>query len=125
MHRRKSAIRGKLIIILALLFIVLGCGQEKQNEKVKFSRKEWLQGDRRMRGKMVDNIIEDSILIGKSKMEVLDLLGNPGDTTGNFSYQVDIGLKTGPLGLGGVWLFDLNIRFDTLENKVLEVSCRD
>lgn len=58
-------------------------------------------------------------------MEVLDLLGDQGDTTGNFNYQVDIGLRTGPLGLGGVWLFDLNIYFDTLENKVFEVRCND
>ena len=74
---------------------------------------------------MVDNIIENSVLIGKSKIEVLNLLGNQGDTTGNLRYPVDIGLKIGPFGLGGMWPFDLNIHFDTLENKVSEVRCND
>ncbi|MBK8482785.1 MAG: hypothetical protein IPL31_00115 [Saprospiraceae bacterium] len=114
-----------LIFTLPLLLTVFGCGQENQNEKIKFNREEWLHGDWRTRGKMVDNIIEDSTLIGKSKMEVLSLLGEQGDTTDNFSYQVDIGLKTGPFGLGGVWLFDLNIHFDTLTNIVFEVRCND
>lgn len=117
--------KRNLIFILPLLFTAFGCGQQKGNEKVEFSQEEWLNGDRRTRGRMVDNIIEDSILIGKSKMEVLNLLGDQGDTTGNFSYQVDIGLKTGPFGLGGVWLFDLNVHFDTLTNKAFEVRCND
>ena len=114
-----------LIFITPFLLIVLGCVQEKQNEKIKFNKEVWLQGDWRTRGKMVDNIIEDSILIGKSKKEVLNLLGDQGDTIGNFGYFVDIGLKSGPFGLGGIWLFNLNIHFDTLENKVLEVRCND
>ena len=76
-------------------------------------------------GKMVGEIINDSLLIGKSKSEVITLLGDQGDTSGNFSYTVDIGLKTGPFGLGGVWLFDLNIHFDTLTRKVIEVKCND
>jgi hypothetical protein len=74
---------------------------------------------------MVDNIINDSILIGKSKVEVLNLLGDQGDTVGNLSYQVDLGLKTGITGLGGKWLFNLNIHFDSLRNKVYKVSCND
>jgi hypothetical protein len=74
---------------------------------------------------MVENMIEDSILIGKSKMEVLELLDDQGGTSGNFSYPVDLGLQTGPFGLGGVWMFDLNIQFDTLTHKVIAVSCND
>ncbi len=92
---------------------------------MKFNQVEWAQGDMSVRGKMVDNIIEDSILIGKSKNEVIDLLGEQGDTTGNFSYGVDIGLKTGPFDLGGTWPFDLNIYFDSLSKKVIEVRCKD
>ncbi len=108
-----------------MLLVVFSCGQNNEDEKMKFNREEWLKGDRRTRGKMVHSIIEDSILIGKSKVEVLNLLGDQGDTAGNFSYQVDLGLKTGPLGLGGIWPFDLNIDFDTLKNKVFYVRCND
>ncbi len=94
-------------------------------KKIDFNQEQWLHGDYRIRGKMVDNIIEDRILIGKSKIEVLKLLGDQGNTAGSFSYQVDIGLKTGPFGLGGVWPFYLNIHFDTLKNRVFEVRCND
>ena len=117
--------KKNLTLFLLLFFIVMGCRQDKQTEKLKFNREEWLHGDIRTRGKMVDNIIEDSMLIGKSKSEVLTLLGDQGDTTGNFSYPVDIGLKTGPFGWGGIWPFDLNIHFDTLSSKVIEVRCND
>jgi hypothetical protein len=113
------------ILPLFLILIVLACKQENQDEKIQFNREAWLQGDSRTRGKMVDDIIEDSILIGKSKREVLHLLGDDVDTSGNFSYPVDLGLKTGPFGLGGMWPFDLNIHFDTLTNKVFEVTCND
>jgi hypothetical protein len=117
--------KRNLIIIMPLFLFVIGCRQEKQTERLKFNREQWLHGDIRTRGEMVDNIIEDSLLIGKSKSEVLTLLGEQGDTNGNFSYQVDIGLKTGPFGLGGIWPFDLNIHFDTLSSKVIKVGCND
>jgi hypothetical protein len=117
--------KGNLTFIAPLIFIAMGCNHNKQIEKLEFNSNEWLNGDIRSRGKMVDNIIEDSILIGKSKSEVLALLGSQGDTTGNFSYPVDIGLTLGPFGLGGIWPFDLNIHFDTLTNKVIEVRCND
>lgn len=114
-----------LIIVLAYIFSTFGCIEENQHDKVVFNKEEWLNGNESIRGKMVDNIINDSILIGKSKIEVLNLLGDQTDTTGNLSYQVDLGLKTGILGLGGAWLFNLNIHFDTIQNKVFEVRCND
>lgn len=120
-----------IFIIVLITGLLLGFGffkyseQNKIRESIKFNRDEWLHGDIITRGKMVDNIIEDSILIGKSRSEILNLLGEQRDTTGNFSYQVDIGLTTGPFGLGGVWLFNLNIHFDPLTNKVVEVRCND
>jgi hypothetical protein len=117
--------KRNLTLILLLFFIVIGCRQNKQTERLKFNRGEWLHGDIRTRGKMVDYIIEDSILIGKSKSEVLSLLGDQGETNGNFSYPVDIGKTTGPFGWGGIWPFDLNIHFDTLSNKAIEVRCND
>lgn len=116
---------SRLSIFSFTILLILGCSEPKTNEKMKFNPVEWAQGDVRVRRKMVENIIEDSILIGKSKKEVIALLGDQGDTTGNFSYAVDIGLKTGPFGLGGMWPFDLNIHFDSLSNKVTEVRCND
>ena len=117
--------KSRLTYSLLILFIVIGCQQQKQEDKMKFNKEEWIRGDIRTRGRMVNDIIEDSILIGKSKKEIVNLLGEQGDTTANFSYQVDIGLRTGPFGLGGVWPFTLNIHFDTLNSKVIDVKCTD
>jgi hypothetical protein len=115
----------KNYVIFMLCFTVWGCRQEKQPETIRFNRDQWLSGDIRTRGKMVDRLIKDSLLIGKSKKEIINLLGEQKDTTGSFSYQVDIGLNSGPLGLGGKWLFDLNIHFDPSSNKVIAVQCND
>jgi len=94
---------------------------------INFDKAKWSSGDRRIRGEMVDKMISDSILIGKSKSEVLQLLGSPtaSDTTSPLVYEVDLGLKNGPLGLGGTWLFFMSVQFDTTTNKVNDVWCRD
>jgi hypothetical protein len=92
-----------------------------------FNQANWLNGDRRIRGEMVDKMISDSILIGKSKSDVLQLLGDPtaSDTTSPLVYEIDFGAKTGPLGLGGTWLFYMTVQFDSISNKVNDVWCRD
>lgn len=115
----------KLLIILCPLLVICGCSDLTTNDRLKFDPVQWANGDIRVRGKMVDNIIDDSLLIGKTKKQVIDLLGEQGDPSGNFSYTVDLGLKTGPMGLGGKWLFSLNIHFDTINKKVYEVRCND
>ncbi len=94
---------------------------------LNFDKAKWLNGDRRVRGEMVDKLIADSILIGKSKSDVLQMLGSPtaSDTTSPLVYEVDLGKKNGPLGLGGTWLFFMTVHFDTTTNKVNEVWCRD
>lgn len=92
-----------------------------------FDSSKWKNGDRKIRGEMVDKMISDSILIGKSKSDVLQLLGSPtaSDLTSPFVYEVELGKKTGPLGLGGTWLFFMTVQFDTTTNKVNDVWCRD
>lgn len=105
--------------------MLLGCSGDMLNDKIEFNNDDWINGDIQTRGRMVDDIIQDSILIGKSKKEVLALLGSQHDTTGNFSYKVDIGLRTGPFGLGDIWSFNLNVHFDSTNNKAIEVSCND
>jgi hypothetical protein len=117
------------LVFVSIIFIVLsGCaGRNDGLEKLPFNKEEWLKGDRRVRGQMVDNLIADSLLIGKSKSDVVELLGDPtaSDTTGPIVYIVDPGLKTGPRGVGGTWLFYLTVQFDSLTNRVFEVHCGD
>jgi outer membrane protein assembly factor BamE (lipoprotein component of BamABCDE complex) len=86
--------KTRLLLAFTLLLLLLGCAETNRMDNVKFNQEEWSIGDYRTRGNMVENMIEDSILIGKSKMEVLELLGDQGGTSGNFSYPVDLGLQT-------------------------------
>ncbi len=88
----------------------------------------WRNGDRRSRGAMVHDLEIHGRLLGMTKPAVLALLGPPdaSDTTGYaFDYAVDLGLRTGPWGLGGTWLFFITVHFDTAEMRAVEVSTRD
>ena len=116
-------IKYYIIFLIAILFSC--CKSEP--EKIKFNKAQWLQGDWKTRGKMVNNIIDDSLLIGINKTQVIELLGTPtaSDTIGHLSYVVDIGLTVGPIGMREVWLFYLGVQFDTTSNKVVFVRCSD
>lgn len=77
---------------------------------------------------MVDDLEKRQLLIGATKQEVLAQLGAPdaSDTLGfRLAYDVDLGLRTGPWGLGGTWLFNTTVRFDTLSGTACEVRTHD
>lgn len=77
---------------------------------------------------MVDDLEKRQLLIGATKQEVFAQLGAPdaSDTLDfRFAYDVDLGLRTGPWGLGGTWLFNTTVRFDTLSGKACEVRTHD
>lgn len=65
----------KLIVQISLVIFLYGCGPTKEDaEKFEFSK--W-KTDEHSRYTMVNDIIENDLLLGKSKEEVLQLLGNP------------------------------------------------
>ena len=71
---------------------------------------------------------QSGILMGRTKAQVIQLLGMPdaSDTTGfDLEYAVDIGLRTGPLGLGGSWLFFTHARIDSVTARVVSVRTSD
>lgn len=81
-----------------------------------------------MRGSMSDDIVSDSILMRKTKTEVIELLGQPDSPTDSFNqyyWTIDRGLRVGPLGSGGPWLFQLIVNFDSIDSKVNDVAIRD
>jgi hypothetical protein len=117
----------KVLFAFLAIIVLQGCTGRNDDEHLDFSHEQWLQGDWRIRGKMVNSIIDDSILFGKSKPEVINLLGEPtaGDTIGLIVYVVDIGKKVGPFGMGGTSPFYMTVQFDSVTNKVSDVWCRD
>jgi hypothetical protein len=112
-------------ILLALLVLVAAGCIERDAEHIPFNREDWINGDWRTRGKMVDHLIRDSLLIGKTSEEVEQLLGEQDEECESLSFPVDIGLRTGPLGIGGTWLFSLNVIVDTTSCRVIDVRCTD
>lgn len=114
--------------VLVALYLTGRIGKSDRITDRSFDPVEWKRGDRRTRGAMVDDLETRSLLVGKDKPAVIALLGMPdaSDTTGrSLDYAVDIGLRTGPWGMGGTWLFYTSVRFDTLSATVVEVYTRD
>lgn len=123
-NSRADLIR-KTVFVLIAVFLFSGCNQKKQ-EQIPFSQNKWIEGDWRTRGKMVDHIIRDSLLIGKTADEAQHMLGgDSNEPCDGLSYPVDIGLRTGPFGLGGTWLFFLNVYVDSVTCRVTDVRCLD
>lgn len=73
---------------------------------------------------MTDSLVASKILQGKTRDEVLQLLGEPtaGDTSGTLTYCVDIGKR---LSNGELWLFYLSVPFDGTTQKANNAHCHD
>ena len=128
MSRTVSIIALVGCLFLVALYLTGRIGKSDRITDRSFDPVEWKRGDRRTRGAMVDDLENRSLLIGKDKPAVIALLGMPdaSDTAGfSLDYAVDVGLRTGPWGLGGTWLFYTSVRFDTLSATAVEVYTRD
>jgi hypothetical protein len=78
-----KALRKPIFIVLAVLMlgILAGGGYIAYfylaHTPIKFSSEGWKQGDALTRGRMLKDLRESGILIGKTKQQVTDLLGPP------------------------------------------------
>jgi hypothetical protein len=60
----------------------------------QFDSSEWKQGPLRLRGEMVASLQQQTLLVGKSRDEVLTLLGKPDEDFGHqLRYSVDVGRR--------------------------------
>jgi hypothetical protein len=77
------------VLLLAILSASLleACGNNRS-----FESEQWLNGDRRARGRMSEDLVNRKILIGQTIDEAQRLLGQPDkDYTVVLSYNVDFG----------------------------------
>jgi hypothetical protein len=124
-------VRRTIPAFFFLVVLSVGCTDMGRHDDVPeraFAADAWRTGDRRMRGAMVHDLEATRLLIGKSKRQAIDLLGMPdaSDTVGrSLQYAVDLGLRTGPWGLGGTWLFFTTVVMDSTSSLVTEVRTRD
>jgi len=111
-------------LFAVLLFLLVGCsGQEKQ----EFDSASWKKGDREIRGSMINSLETSDTLLEKTYGEVVRLLGEPdimSSDSSDISYELYTGQDVGPFGLGGPWVFWLNVDFDS-SGKVNDYHASD
>ena len=102
-------------LILYGSFLLSACSNNKP-----FNSEAWLKGDRRVRGQMTHSLKDGRILEGKSRPEVIAMLGKPdGEYSEVLIYQVDLGHKFG----SSPWLYQLNVALEG--GKVARVGLTD
>jgi len=81
-----------------------------------FDREKWL-ADKQTRFEMRDDIVDSELLIGRSKSEIIDFIGNPefGDSTKIWTYDL------GTSGAGFGWQFN-SLELTFKNDKVKEVK---
>ena len=66
-------------VLLYYLFTFIVFSLILNEAKINYNKKTWLE-DKTIRYKMVDNLINSKVLIGKNKSEIIELLGKPNST---------------------------------------------
>jgi hypothetical protein len=83
----------QIFLGLLVLSFLNGCGTIVYHDQ--FDSAKWKQGDKRTRGKMIYDLRNSKILIGKTESEVLDLLGKDDDPKANSkTYVIDANIPT-------------------------------
>lgn len=89
--RNWTLIAGTIIIapLLYIVFVLAFFSYLSTEAQHEFNKEKWL-ADKHSRFEMRDDIIESKILIGKSKSEIIDLIGKPEskDTTELWKYYL-------------------------------------
>jgi hypothetical protein len=94
--------RRSTLAVLPILLLASGCG----SQQTAFDQKRWLTADllKREREEMLTSLLKQHPIIGRSKRQVVTLLGEPSDTAkwGNsISYVLG---PSGGFGIDNAWL---------------------
>jgi hypothetical protein len=100
---------GYVAFVVVIGIAVYGCSTCAK--RASFDRNAWRSGDASERGAMVYDLCaqKNRRLIGKSQLEIENLLGEPDiRNEANWIYLVDIGERF----MGSTWPYNLTITFD-------------
>lgn len=107
--------RLRLAFFSFSLILLTGC--QNSSSKIPFEKEKWRQADLRTKGRMMKDLLERNLLIGKTRNEVTDLLGEPDyEELYYLSYKVD---------LGKMYVYDLVIKLDSASRKAVEILLDD
>ena len=107
----------KIPTLILLVIFFASCRSDSLPNDVAFDSARWKNGDSRTRGGMAHNLQQKSILAGKTKSEVAELLGKPDSQpeSENWLYEVDFGTM---FGKSVTTPINLNVNFDLSTEKV-------
>ncbi len=112
---------SKIIILFLICTIIISCKDLNSND-LEFNHAEWEKSDFRVRGRMASNLLDQKILIGKTRSEVTEFLGKPDEEyEDSVKYAVDLG------SIFERWLqkYFIMITFDKQTQKVKEIGLMD
>lgn len=116
---KKLLIGGVSLFFIIFFLLAYLSVQDPFFQKIPFDADIWREGNERVRGEMVDDLRNKGILIGKSRQEVIALLGASENSGDGLSYTVDIGYRFG----FSPWNYQFLIIFDN--NLVTRTSLHD
>jgi hypothetical protein len=108
-------------ILLPLVFLciaIVSC-KDFQSNDLEFSPNEWQKSDARVRGRMYGDLLKQRLLLGKTRDEVIEMLGEPDHSELDFvKYAIDLG------GINETWMqkYYLIVFFDKQTNKVIKAT---
>jgi hypothetical protein len=110
-----------LVIVIGLIVVMSLSTCDPFFVKKEFNQSKWISGDERTRGEMVHDLVGKKILDGKTKPEVIEMLGKGYEgKDGSLFYVVD----TGQRFVFDKWLYRLIIFFDS-DGKVTNYGTLD
>jgi hypothetical protein len=82
---------SKLGILFLLCTLTFSCKDFQSNDLV-FSSKEWKESDFRVRGRMYSSLLNQKLLTGKTRSEVIEILGKADEEyKDSIKYAIDLG----------------------------------
>ncbi len=118
--------RARLTFIAITCLFVISCTRDFKANSEKFDSAKWKTHDLRERGRMTDDLLAHSLLVGKSPMEVRSLLGEPENITkaGLLEYETDPGAWLGGAN-NGPWIHYLIIEFGSQDGRAIKAYIID
>lgn len=105
-----------LILILAISFAV-SCKSDSLPNNLPFNSEEWKTGDSRRRGRMAHDLQQKSILVNKTKFEVVELLGKPDEQSNSKNWLYRVNFENKPV-ISVTSQINLSVNFDVETEKV-------
>lgn len=95
MKRSKRVFIGCAGVFVTLVALGVLSVHDSFFSSIPFDSEAWRDGDIRLRGRMVQSLIDNGVLDGKYREEVEGLLGNGCEDGNALSYEIDIGERFG------------------------------